>query len=113
MDVSIDFLMFQAAGPEVDNLNLGASRMCKENVLGLQVAVNDLMGFQQDQTTKKLLSKAADQLERKSAEVVTLDELVEIHAQKFSRDAQMTSEIKTLCEADHAMLVLRVLKVEG
>ena len=40
---------------------------------------------------------------------MTLDELVEVHAQELGRDAQVTTEVEALRKVDHAMLVSRIL----
>lgn len=82
--------------------------MAQENVLWLEIAVNDLLGVQQYETAQDLLCEAANELERKSLEIMGLDELVKIHAQKFSRYAQMTAEIETLSEIDHAVTAMRI-----
>jgi hypothetical protein len=58
-----------------------------------------------------LLCKSSDDLERETTEGVRFDELVEIHVQKFGRDAKMTTEIEALREADHTVLVFGILKL--
>ena len=68
------------------------------------------MLLQQQQTAEQLLGEAADNLERETTEGVGLDEFVEVHVQKFSRDAEMTTEVEALGEVDHAVFVLRVLQ---
>ena len=38
-----------------------------------------------------------------------LDELVQVHTEKLSRDAKMAAEVEALHEVDHAVLVIGVL----
>jgi hypothetical protein len=39
-----------------------------------------------------------------------LNELVQVHSQQLGGNAEMASEVETLCEVDHAVLVVRVLE---
>ena len=68
------------------------------------------MLLQQKKTAQELLRKAADQFQRKSAEAVGLDKLIEIHVEELCGYAKMTSKVKTLCEVNHAVLVLGILQ---
>jgi len=83
--------------------------VCKENVLRLQITVDDFVLLQQQQTAEELLGEPSYDLEGETSKGVRLDELVKIHIQKFGGNAQMATEIKALCEADHTMLVFRIL----
>lgn len=85
--------------------------MCQKDVLGFQIAMNDSVLFKQDQTAQKLLRKSPHNIERETTEGVGLDEFVEIHVKKLSRDTQMTAEVETLCEVNHAVFVFWILKM--
>jgi hypothetical protein len=83
--------------------------MCQQNVLGLQIAMNDTLALQHDQGTEHLSAEATNEWKRESLELICLDELVQIHSKKFSRDTQMAAEVETLDEVDHAVLVIGIL----
>lgn len=72
----------------------------------------DFVTLQEHQTAQQLLCKASDKFQRKPSEVVALDELVEVHAKKLSRDAEVTTEIEALGKVHHAVLVLRILNAQ-
>ena len=82
--------------------------MTEENVFRLEIAMNHFFGVQQYETAQDLLRKATDEFQRESLEIVSLDEFIEVHAQKFGRDAQMTAEIKALGEVDHTVTAMRI-----
>lgn len=79
LDVCVDLLILHAAGAKVDDLDLRASGMGEEDVLGLQVAVDDFVAFEKHQTTEKLFGKASDELQREASKFVAFDEFIEIH----------------------------------
>ncbi len=69
------------------------------------------MLLQQVERAEELLGEATDELQGETAELVGLDELVKIHIQELGRDAEVATEIETVGEVDHAVLVLRILNV--
>lgn len=83
--------------------------MSQQDVLWLEIAVNDLLRFEKQETTDELLREAADQFEREAPEIVTFDEFVEIHAKQLCGNAQMASEVERLRKADHTVLVMGIL----
>ena len=101
--------MLKTTGTKVDYLDLRMQRMRQEDVLRLEITVYHFVLFQEHQATQKLLGKSSDDLQRKSAEGVGLDELVEVHIQKFSGYAKVSSEVEALCEIHHAVFVVWVL----
>jgi hypothetical protein len=102
--------VFETTASKVDNLDLGLGRVCKQDVFGLQITVDDPMALEQNQRAKHLLGEASNELEREPTEVIALDELIKVHAQELSRDAQMTTEVETLREVDQRVFLLRVLR---
>lgn len=72
--------------------------------------MNDLVLLKEQQTAEELFVESANELQRKSSEAVKLDELVKIHVQQLCRDTQMTTEVETLSEIDHAVPVLGILQ---
>ena len=53
--------------------------MGQQNILRFEIAVYYVVTLEKHEAAKKLLSETSNQFERESAEVMTLDELVEIH----------------------------------
>ena len=84
--------------------------MSKQDVLRLEIAVNDALALKQTQRAEHLLRETSDERKGEAFEFVRLDELVQVHAQQFGRDAEMAAEIEALREVDHAVLVLGVLQ---
>lgn len=60
--------------------------------------------------TKHLLGELANELHRKPFEIVRLDELVQVHTQKFARYAKMPTEVEALCESQNTMFAFGVLQ---
>jgi len=59
-----------------------------------------------------LNGKALDQRKREAFEIIHLDEVVEIDAEKFESDAQMLSEYELIIPPDNILLVFRILFIE-
>ena len=83
--------------------------MAKQNIFGFQIAVNDLVLFEQVEGAEHLFGEASDEFDREPAEGIRLDELIKVHIEKLSGYAKMTTEVEAMCEVNHAMLVLGVL----
>lgn len=81
LDISIDFFVLETAGSEIYDLDFGMQRMAEENVLWFQIAVYDLLLFQDSKRTQNLLGESTDDAQGKSLELVKLDELVEVHVE--------------------------------
>jgi len=101
--------MLKTTGAEVDDLDFRMQRMGEEDILGLEIAMYYFVLLQEDQATQKLFGESSNDLQRKASEGVGLDELVEVHIQKFRGYAKVSSEVEALCEIDHAMFVVGVL----
>jgi hypothetical protein len=101
--------MLKTTRPKVYDPNLRTQGMGKEDILGFQVAVDDLLAVKKNQGTEELLGKPADELQRKPSEIVCLDEFIKVHTEELSRYAKVASEIKALSEVDHAMPPMRIL----
>ena len=61
------------------------------------------------QRSKHLNRKSPNECRRESAEIVCLDQLVQVDAEQLGNDAQMTPEIKVIRHSHHVMFVLWVL----
>ena len=82
----------------------------QQNVLRLQVAVDHALALEKGQGAQHLLGKPTDQREREALELIGLDELVEVHAQKLGRNTEMAAEVEAVGKIDHAVLVFRILE---
>lgn len=109
LDVRVNFFVFEATGSKINDLDLGVQRMRKQDVLRFQIAMNDPLSLQQNQRGQHLFAKATDESGGEALELVSLDELVQVHTKELSGDTQMATEVEALCEVDHAVLVIGVL----
>lgn len=109
LDVRVDLFRFEAAGSEINDLDLRVQGVRQQNVLGLQVTVDDLLLLQKNQRGQDLLAETTDQTQREALELVCFDELVQVHAKQLRGDAKMASEVEALCKVDHTVLVVGIL----
>lgn len=80
-------------------------RMSQKDVFGLEIAMNDFMTIQKNETAQQLLGEASNDFQRETTEVVSLDELVKIHVQEICRNAKVTTEVKALIEIHNTVFV--------
>ena len=83
--------------------------MSEENVLGFEIAMDDFMLLEQQEAAEELLGETTNDFQGEPTESVRLDKLIQIHVEKLSGDAEMATEVEALDEANHAMLVQRIL----
>ena len=83
--------------------------MGKQNIFRFQIAMNDLVMVQQDETLKKLFSESPNELQRETSEVVCLDEFVQVHAEKVSGYAKVAAEVEALVKVNNAVFLVGVL----
>lgn len=83
--------------------------MRQKDILGLQIAVNDLVLFEQHQRAEKLSGHAPDNVQRESTERIRLDPFVEIGVEKLGRDAKMVAKVEALHKANYIVLPLGIL----
>lgn len=84
-----------------------------QSYLWLKIAVNDPVRPHQLQRGEHLGSETPNQSCCKSAEIVGLDQLVQVDAEKLGDDAQMTAEIEMVRHPNHVMFVLWVLPMSA
>jgi hypothetical protein len=63
--------------------------LLQENILGFEIAMDQLGLAQGDEPGQQLLGKHPHQSGAETAELVLFDQLVEIHAEQFKHQAQM------------------------
>lgn len=85
--------------------------MSKQDVLGLQIAVNHPLALKKNQRTEHLLAEATDEMRRKALKLVSLDKFVQVHTKELGRYAKVATEIEALREVDHAVLVVGILAI--
>ena len=108
LDIGVDGLALVARGPEIDDLDDGALEVLEEDVLGLQVAVDEPRLVQQGQAIQQLLCKDPDQGGAEAAELVLLDELVQIDAQQLEHQAQVLAVDEGVLESQEMVVVVLV-----
>ena len=74
--------------------------------------MNDVMLFHVVKWNQKLNCKSSNKANWNTLEVVALDELVEIHTQKFKWKNQMLSENEFFFNSDDVLLILGVTVTE-
>ena len=107
--VSVDSFVLEARRSKVDDLDSRLIWCLEKDVLGLEVTMNDLVIFDVFQTLQDLNGKSADQTQTYSLEVVVFDELIQVDAEEFKRDAKMLSENHIILHADDVMRIFRVV----
>ena len=73
--------------------------------------MDDSMRPHELQGRQHLHREPPDKRRRESAEVVCLDQFVQIDTEQFSDDAEMTSEVEMIRHADHVMFIFWILFV--
>ncbi len=108
LNVGINALVLVATGAKVNDLDAAAARLLQEYILGLEIAVNDLISVQKLQTLQNMIDKLLDERQREAGELVLAYELVQVHGQEFERDADVTAEGERV---DHVYDVVGVVVV--
>ena len=83
--------------------------MCQKNIFGFQIAMNNLLRLQQEQTAKNLFRESSNHFEIRSPESVGLDKFVKVHVEELGGNAKMPSEVEALGKVDHAVFVMWIL----
>ena len=79
--------------------------------LRFEIAVNYFVVAHKSQWLKHLGRKAPYKSCRKSNEAVRFDELVEVYAEQFHGDTQVTTEVEVLSHFDNMMFFIRILLI--
>ena len=108
LDISVHLFVLETTRSEIDRSNVRGQRVNQKDIFRLQIAMDNLLRMQQDQCAKHLFRETTYELQVKASEIMGLDKLVEVHPQKFSRNAKMSSEVETLSKVDHAMTTVRI-----
>ena len=92
LDVGVDPFVLEAARAEVNELDAALVGTLQQDVLGLQVAVNDLLLPQKLERLQDLNSESTDERERDALEVVVLNEFVQVDREQLKRYHQVLAE---------------------
>lgn len=71
--------------------------------------MHDAMMTHQHKRTQHLDGEATNEDGRKTSELISLDEFIEVHAEKLHRNTKMVAEVKVLGHLDDVVLVVRIL----
>lgn len=85
--------------------------LLQQYVLRLEVAVYDVSAVHDCECVQDLNDEAANEGCAEAAELVLLDQLKEVHAQKLKHQAQVVSEDKVVEQPDHVVRVLGVVLI--
>lgn len=94
LDVGVDLLLFATRAAEIDDSDVGFPGFTKQDVLRLEIAVNDVLLLQQNQTCHHLTREATNEREGKALEVVRADELIKVNRKTGRDDAEMRAEVE-------------------
>lgn len=108
LDVSVELVSLISARSKVNHLDATLVGLSQQDILGLHVAVNNVVFAHVMERDEQLDGEAAHQSDGDTLEVVALDELVQVHRQHFERENQMLAEHELLSDADDVLFVLRV-----
>ena len=90
-------------------LYAAATLLLEQHVFRLHVTVNDFVSVEQVQALEQTVSKLSHQLQRESLEFVLLDQLVQVDAQQFKRDASVGAKDEMVEHVDDVVGVFLVL----
>lgn len=79
LNIGIDLLVLEAAGTEIDDLDLRVHRVSKQNIFWLEITVDDLVHLEKKQTAQKLFGESSNEFQGESLEAIIFDELVKVH----------------------------------
>jgi hypothetical protein len=109
LDICVHLFVLEATASKINNLDLRVHWVSQQDIFGLEIAMYDALAFQQTKGAKHLFREAPDKRKREALEFIGFYKFVQVHAEEFSGDAQMATEVKTLREVDHAVFVFWVL----
>jgi hypothetical protein len=110
LDVSVDLLLFATRAAKVDDSDVGFPSFTEQDVLRLEIAVNDMLLLQQDQTCHHLTREATDERKGKALKVVRANELVKVDRKTGRDDAEMRAEVERGRDRKRGVGLVRVLK---
>ena len=108
LDVRVRLLRLEAARPEVDDLNAAAAELAEEDVLRLEIAVDDVRAEEQRQTLEQRVRELADEVRSETAQLVLLDNLIEVEAEQFERNARVRAEREVVEHVNDVRLLVDV-----
>jgi len=89
--------------------NATTAGMLEKNVLWLQITVNDVQSKECIKTLQNGVGHLADKWRTEAAKMSTLQQVIEIDAQQFESDADMSSEDEVFKHVNHIQLVFSIL----
>lgn len=101
MDVCVDLFALEATTAHVYYLYSTFVLLLHQDVLGLQVAVNDVEFVEEVECLQYLDGKSADQVQRETCKVGLLDELVQVFAEYLELEASVPSKDERSLETDN------------
>ena len=110
LDVGVDFLLFATRAAEIDDSDVGFPGFTEQDVFWLEIAVNDVLLLQQNQTCHHLTREATDERKGKALEIVRANELVKIDRKTGRDDAEMRAEVERGRDRKRGVGLVRVLE---
>lgn len=91
-----------ARAAKVDNLDSTAFGVAQKDILGLEIAMNDLQfrRREEEQCSAQLLGELASQIERHAAEVGVAKQVVQVIREQFEHETQVIAPAEVPLEFD-------------
>mmetsp|Transcript_39621 Transcript_39621/g.122506 ORF Transcript_39621/g.122506 Transcript_39621/m.122506 type:complete len:503 (-) Transcript_39621:437-1945(-) len=112
LDVRVQALAVEARGAEIDDAQPRFGPLDEEDVLGLQVAVHDVLAVREDERLQHLPAEVADRAERHRGEAVGLVQVVEALPVQLERDHHVVAELEVRQHPDDVGRAVGVLAVQ-
>ena len=109
MHVSVDLLIHEAPRAEVNDLKLRSGRVNAQNVFRLQITVDNLTSFEEDEGFEQLSSIRAYLFLWEAHEFILFQMFKQIRVEKLEDEALMLSKVNVLYHPDDVVLISGVL----
>ena len=98
----------EASRSEIDDLDRGAALLPQKDILGLHIAVDDLLPQHDSHALQDGVSEASHQMNAKALIVVLLDQLIQVDPKYLKRDAKVIAEVKVLFHVNNIQRALAI-----
>lgn len=107
--VCVHSFVNEAGRAKINDLDARLIAIFKDDVLRLEITMDDHLLFYIVESIDDLDSESSDEIEREALEVSSLQEIIEIDAEKFKGDTQMVSKLIHILHSNDVVLVLRIM----
>lgn len=109
LHVGVHLFIHEAARSKVNDFEQLTCGVHTENILRLQVTVNDLALFEEEESFKELCCVRPDLLDAKAVELILFQVFKQVSVEQLEDEALVLSEMNMLHQSHDVVLVVRVL----